>query len=46
MIYFLISLATLISIYDNGGHGAISELEDVRKHISIFLNLKEDISTE
>jgi len=25
-------------LYENGGHGAISELEDARKQISIFLN--------
>ena len=29
--------STLI-LYENGGHGAISELEDVRKKISAFLN--------
>jgi pimeloyl-ACP methyl ester carboxylesterase len=27
-------------LYDNGGHGAISELEDARKQISSFLTLK------
>jgi hypothetical protein len=28
---------TILILYENGGHGAISELKDARKQISIFL---------